>query len=123
MSIAMWCVLIAGLLPYIAAAIAKSRSDFDNANPRDWVAQQEGYRKRANAAQSNGFETFPLFAVAVIIAMTVNHAPQHKIDLLACGFVVARLVYLGFYLANLATLRSIAWTIGTVCSVALFFVG
>lgn len=122
MPIALWCVLIAGILPYIAASIAKGRSDFDNANPRDWLAKQEGFRKRANAAQANGFETFPLFAAAVIIAMTIKHAPQHKIDLLAAGFVVARIAYLGFYLANLAALRSTAWTAGAICVVALFFV-
>ena len=121
MPIALWCVLIAGLLPYVAAAIAKGKSDFDNASPRDWLAKQEGFRKRANAAQSNGFETFPLFAVAVIVAITINHAPQHKIDLLAMGFVTARIAYLGFYLANLASLRSIAWTIGMICTATIFF--
>lgn len=123
MPIALWCVLIAGLLPYIAASVAKGRSgDFDNANPRDWLAKQEGFRKRANAAQSNGFETSPFFAVAVVVAMAINHAPQHKVDLFAIGFVIARLAYLGFYLANLASLRSTAWSIGAICTVTLFFV-
>jgi len=120
MVIALWCVLIAAVLPYIAAAIAKARSDFDNASPRDWLAKQEGFRRRANAAQSNGFEVFPLFAVAVVVAMTIHHAPQHKVDMLAVGFVVARLAYLGFYLANLAMLRSIAWTAGMVCAITIF---
>jgi uncharacterized MAPEG superfamily protein len=108
------------LLPYVAAGIAKGRSDFDNANPRDWLAKQEGFRRRANAAQANGFETFPLFAIAVIIALVINHAPQHKVDLLAAGFVVARVAYLGFYLANLAALRSLAWTAGMACTIAIF---
>jgi uncharacterized MAPEG superfamily protein len=120
MVIALWCVLIAALLPYVAAAIAKARSDFDNANPRDWLAKQEGFRRRANSAQSNGFEVFPFFAASVIVAMTIHHAPQHKVDLLATGFVAARLAHLGFYLANLAQLRSIAWTAGMVCAVAIF---
>lgn len=120
MAIALWCVLIAALLPYAASSIAKARSGFDNASPRDWLAKQEGFRRRANAAQFNGFEAFPLFAVAVIVAMAINHAPQHKVDLLAMGFVVARLVYLGFYLANLASLRSMAWAAGMLCSIAIF---
>lgn len=120
MAIALWCVLIAAALPYAAVAIAKA-GKFDNSHPRDWLAKQEGFRRRATAAQNNGFETFPLFAAAVIIAMTISHAPQHKVDLLAMGFVVARLVYLGFYLANLASLRSIAWAAGMLCSIAIFF--
>ncbi|MES1146922.1 MAG: MAPEG family protein [Solimonas sp.] len=52
--------------------------------------------------------------------MTIRHAPQTRIDLLAAGFVVARLAYIGFYLANLASLRSTAWTIGMLCTVAIF---
>jgi len=118
----LWCVLIAGVLPYLATSIAKSSGDFDNANPRDWLARQDGFRRRANAAQVNGFETFPLFAVSVLVAMAINHAPQQKIDMLAIGFVVARIAYLGLYLANLASLRSVAWSIGMICSVAVFFV-
>jgi len=120
MPIALWCVLIAALLPYLAAGIAKARSDFDNSHPRDWLAKQAGFRRRANAAQANGFETFPLFAVAIIVAMTIKHAPQNRIDGLAIGFVVARLAYLGFYLADLATLRSVAWAVGMLCTVAIF---
>lgn len=122
MPIAMWCVLIAAVLPYVAVSIAKASSDFDNANPREWLGKQQGFRRRATAAQSNGFETFPLFAVAVIVAITVNHAPQHKVDMLAIGFIVARLAYLGFYLANLASLRSTAWAAGMLCSVAIFII-
>jgi uncharacterized MAPEG superfamily protein len=122
MTIAIWCVLIAGLLPYVAAAIAKTGGNFDNANPRDWLAKQEGMRRRANAAQSNGFETFPLFAVAVIVAMTIRHGNQHNINILAMGFVAARVAYLAFYLANLAALRSVAWTAGMVCTIAILVV-
>lgn len=120
MAIALWCVLIAGLLPYVAAGIAKAGAGFNNAQPRDWLAKQDGYRRRANAAQFNGFETFPLFAAAVVIAMTINHASQQKIDMLAAGFVIARVAYLAFYLANLATLRSVAWAAGMACTIIIF---
>ena len=119
MTIAYACVLIAGLLPYLAAGIAKAGAKFDNRSPRDWLAQQEGYRRRANAAQANGFETFPLFAAAVIIA-AVRQLPQHHVDLLAMGFVAARVLYLAFYLANQAALRSLAWAAGMACVVAIF---
>ena len=120
MPIALWCVLIAALLPYVAVTIAKTGNKFDNSHPRDWLAKQEGFRRRASAAQNNGFETFPLFAAAVIIAMSINHASQHKLDMLAIGFIAARIAYLGFYLADLASLRSTAWTIGMLCTVAIF---
>ena len=87
MTMAFWCVLVAGFLPYLATLTAKIGGQrFDNRNPRDWLDAQAGFRKRANAAQHNSFEAFPLFAAAVIIAHIAG-APQARIDLLAVIFV------------------------------------
>jgi uncharacterized MAPEG superfamily protein len=122
MTTALWCVLIAGLLPYVATLAAKVGASFDNANPRDWLASQAGYRRRANAAQHNGFEAFPLFAAAVIVAQLTG-APQARVDLLAIVFVIARVAHFGLYLADLATLRSIAWLVGIGCAIAIFVAG
>jgi uncharacterized MAPEG superfamily protein len=120
MTTAYWCVLIAGMLPYIGTLTAKiGGRRFDNANPREWLAQQSGFRQRANAAQLNGFEAFPLFAAAVIVAHLAG-APQARIDTLAGTFVMARLFYVGFYLADMATLRSLAWFVGLGSAIALF---
>ena len=120
MSTALWCVLIAGLLPYAATLTAKiGGAKFDNANPRDWLGNQSGFRRRANAAQLNGFEAFPLFAAAVIVAQILQ-APQPRIDMLALVFVAARVAYLAFYLADLATLRSLAWFVGIASAAAIF---
>ena len=120
MTTAYWCILVAGLLPYAATVAAKSGAKFDNNNPRDWLAKQEGWRRRANAAQSNGFEAFPLFAAAVIVAH-LAHAPQGRVDLLAMVFVAARVGYLAAYLADVAPVRSLLWMVGLGCAVALFF--
>jgi len=122
MTIALWCVLISGLLPYLAAGTAKAGARFDNRNPRDWLAKQEGYRRRANAAQSNAFEAFPLFAAAVIVA-TVIHAPQDRVDMLAMIFVAARVGYFFFYLLDWSIPRSIAWFAGIASAVAIFVAG
>ena len=116
---ALWCVLIAGLLPYAAVLVAKSGAKFDNNNPRDWLAKQEGFRRRANAAQANSFEAFPLFAAAVIVAY-VLHGPQARVDMLAMIFIAARVAYLIFYIADLAILRSVAWFVGIACPVTIF---
>ena len=122
MSIAYWCVLIAGLLPYVATLTAKLGARFDNRKPREWLAQQSGYRSRANAAQLNGFEAFPLFAAAVIVAH-LTEAPQARVDMLAMVFIAARLAYLGLYLADQAALRSLAWAVGIGSAVAIFLSG
>ena len=121
MTIAYACVLFMGLLPYVAAGIAKKGFEgYDNALPRQWLAKQTGFRARANAAQANLFESLPLFFAAVIITSIAN-APQARIDLLALGFVAARIAYLICYVANWPTTRSIVWTLGIICVVSLFF--
>jgi uncharacterized MAPEG superfamily protein len=120
-TIALWCVLIAGLLPYVATVIAKAGARFDNRDPRSWLAQQQGYRRRANAASMNGFEALPLFAAGVLTAQLLR-APQHSANLLALGFVGARVAHLACYLADLATLRSLMWFIGLLCAIGLFVV-
>ena len=121
MTIAYWCVLAAGLLPYFTVGIAKWSKRYDNRSPRDFEAALEGRRKRAHFAHLNGFEAFPLFAAGVIIAHQL-HAAQNVIDSLALTFIAARVVYVGFYLADKATLRSLAWAIGVGCSIALFVI-
>ena len=55
-------LLVAGLMPMVCAGIAKAGAKgYDNHNPRAWLAKQEGYRARANAAQANCLEAFPYF--------------------------------------------------------------
>ena len=121
MTIAYACVLLMGLFPYVAAGIAKKGFEqYDNSMPREWLAKQTGFRARANAAQANLFESLPLFFAAVIIAHIAN-APQARIDLLAVGFVIARIAYLICYIANWPTTRSLVWLAGLICVVAIFF--
>ncbi|WP_128113129.1 MAPEG family protein [Polynucleobacter necessarius] len=121
MTIAYACILFMGLFPYVAAGIAKKGFEgYDNSMPRQWLAKQTGFRARANAAQANLFESLPFFFAAVIIAHIAN-APQVRIDLLAIGFVVARIAYLVCYVANWPTTRSIVWLAGIACVVAMFF--
>ncbi|AWW49177.1 MAPEG family protein [Polynucleobacter paneuropaeus] len=120
MTIAYACILFMGLLPYVAAGIAKKGfQNYDNSRPREWLAKQEGFRARANAAQANLFESLPLFFAAVIIA-SIAHAPQANLDLLSIAFVSTRIVYLICYVGNWPTARSIVWTCGIACIVAIF---
>lgn len=123
MTTALWCVLAAALLPILCAGIAKwGFSEFDNRRPREWLARQQGWRARANSAQANSWEAFPIFAAGVFAAH-LAHAPQARVDLLAVSFVVARLVYIFCYVSDQATLRSLVWMIGLGLSIALFVVG
>lgn len=119
-SVAYWCVFVAALLPYVWVGLAKAGGrGYDNADPRGWLArQQDGRRVRANAAQLNAFEAFPAFAAGVVLADVAGVADA-RIALLALVFVAARVGHGIFYVAGLATLRSLAWLVGIVCAFAL----
>lgn len=124
------CVLVAALLPIACAALAKwglfgvPRKDggYDNHNPRAWMARQTDWRARANAAQANSFEALPFFIGAVVIALQLQ-APQLQLDVLAILFVVTRIVYIFLYVADLATFRSAAWTVGLLLNIAILLLG
>jgi uncharacterized MAPEG superfamily protein len=59
-----------------------------------------------------------LFAVGVLMAHTTQTAGW-LIDALAIIFVIARIIYLWLYLADLPKLRSLVWLVGLVCSLLL----
>ncbi len=123
MTIALWCVLVAALLPYLATTIAKAGGErYNNRDPRSWLEKQQGFRVRANNAQLNSFEAFPFFAVSVIVAQML-HAHQERIDALALIFIAARLGYMACYLADWHGARSLAWLIGWLACIFLFVSG
>ena len=123
MSIAFWCLLAAGLLPYAAVGVAKADKTFlqHNDQPREWEARLTGRKARAHAAHLNSFEAFPFFTAAVLVA-TYCRTPQATVDTLAMAFIVARVAYIWCYVSNRPTLRSTVWAIGFGMCVALFFV-
>lgn len=126
MTIAFWCVLAAAVLPYLFTGYAKATPKFlkgdHNKNPREYEEALSGPRKRAHWAQLNGFEAFPPFAAAVIIAH-LTHAPIARMDLLATTFIGARVLHGIFYIADLDKLRSVAWFVGVACVIGLFLAG
>ena len=123
MTLAYWCVLAAALMPFLFTGIAKfSGGRYNNYSPREFLEKQEGFRKRAHWAQLKSFEAFPMFAAAVIIAHLTG-AEQDYINTLAIAFIGIRIVYGAMYLANLAALRTLVWSAGLACVIALFAAG
>ena len=128
MNIAHLCMIAAALLPIVCAGIAKagrfgvppSQGGYDNGNPRAWLARQEGYRARANAAQANSWEALPLFLAGVLVAQQTGARPV-VVDALALAFIALRVVYIACYVAQRDLLRSLVWALALACSIALFF--
>ena len=113
-------VLVAGLMPMVCAGIAKAGAKgYNNREPRAWLAQQTGFRARANAAQANCFEAFPFFAVGVVLALLTGVDPW-VVDMLAVLFVAARIAYVACYLADKALFRSVFWAVGYFSVIAFY---
>ncbi|MFA9486571.1 MULTISPECIES: MAPEG family protein [Moraxella] len=121
-SIAIQAMLVACLLPFLFAVFAKITGGFrlvDNANPREFLAKTTGMAARFNAAQTNSFESLPIFLAAVIVAMYC-FVPQNVINVLAWLYVFLRIGYGAAYALDWSLLRSLLWMLGLMCCLALF---
>ena len=121
MPIAVWCVLVAALLPYVLVPVARGNwRDFDNALPREAYARGDNlYRKLAYGAHLNGMEVFPFFAVAVLVALS-GMAGGFLLDVLAVLWVLLRLGYMVCYLRGWATARSALFGAALLVTIAIF---
>ncbi|WNW12267.1 MAPEG family protein [Pseudomonas sp. DTU_2021_1001937_2_SI_NGA_ILE_001] len=124
MTVAFACVWIALTLPYLCAIIARAASGcfrlHHNRDPRAFLDNLQGLAKRAHNAQLNGFETNPAFACAILAAWLAGHVQAGVINLMAVAYVISRVLFITFYLADLHRLRSLAWLAGFGLITALF---
>lgn len=121
------CVAFAVILIYVPHAwrahvvIAKHQGKgpaYDLRNPRQSVqlstdATPEGQRvARLSAAHQNGFEQFPIFAAAVLMAK-FSHVQTTTVDAAATFHLLCRALYIVVYAnntrLNIALLRSTLW--------------
>jgi len=121
MTLAELCLL--GMMLVIIASVAPAkiggRRDYDNANPRDPLFYSPGFRTRALGAHQNGYEAFPFFAAAVLLA-EMRDVPQGMVDVVAVGFLLARCGYVVAYWTDRPTLRSIIWAVAFALNVWIF---
>lgn len=115
-------ILIACLLPYVFAALARIGSGYKpevhGGAPRIFMAKTNGWSARAYAVQQNSFEGLPLFLVAIMMAEYLV-IPDGYILLLGSAYILLRLIYGILYLADLPQLRSVFWLLATACPIIL----
>ena len=117
------CLLLAAVFPLVLAGLAKFGGkqlgvDYDNAAPRQSLARLAGWPQRANWAQQNSWEAFPVFVAAVLMALQAG-LDAGSVALWAWIFIAARVAYAACYLLDLATLRSLCWAVGFGVSLRL----
>jgi len=116
-----WMMLVAALLPLVAAILSKAGGkDYDNNDPSPWLARQRGWRARANAAQANLFEGLPFFYAAVLYALH-SRADSTHLGLLMLAWLVLRVAHLALYIGGRGTLRSLSWGLSLAVNIAILF--
>ncbi|EYF03339.1 MAPEG family protein [Chondromyces apiculatus] len=126
MTIPLWCLLVAIILPYPWAmtAMGERKKQFgtaDNKNPRKQTAQLEGKGARAYAAHQNALEALPPFGIAVLVAH-VTHADPTLSTILAVAWIVARVLHGVFYIADIDKARSGMFVLGNLAVVGQFVI-
>ncbi|TQV75931.1 MAPEG family protein [Exilibacterium tricleocarpae] len=110
-------------LTKLPVAVAMHRAGgYDNSQPRLQQSDLDGWGRRAVAAHHNALEAIPVFGLALLAAAHLEVAAR-VIDGLAITFFVARLVYQYCYLADWASLRTLAWAVGYVACLGLVAAG
>ena len=124
MTLLIWCLLIAAILPFLAkapVAVAMNKlGGYDNNHPREQQSKLTGLGARALSAHQNAFESLIIFAAAILCALVTNTISE-SIQTLAVIHICARIIYNVLYLMNIGTLRSIVWAIGLICSFAIIW--
>ncbi|NGX97657.1 MAG: hypothetical protein G4V63_21355 [Candidatus Afipia apatlaquensis] len=119
MPLAYWCILIAALMPYVLGKYARFGVESDNRYPREDYDNLPPKKRRAYAAHQNALETFPFFAVSVVIALTMG-APVYTVNVLAVLYIVLRIAHALLYIFNRPTARSLVFAVAMAVSVAIF---
>jgi uncharacterized MAPEG superfamily protein len=118
--------VIIGLVHLVWASVAGSGGHRDVAwllGPRDDPRPVTGQAARLSRAYANFLETFPLFAVATIVAIMAGKTGTQA-TFGAWLYVLGRLAYVPLYAMGLPVVRTVAWTasmIGIVWIIVVIF--
>ncbi|WP_299781202.1 MAPEG family protein [uncultured Roseobacter sp.] len=86
---------------------------------RDENRTVKGIAGRLERALNNSVTAMVLFAPAILL-IHVTDSSTNETLLAAQAFLIARLVYLPSYAFGIVGLRSLAWTVGIVATIALY---
>lgn len=115
LSILAWTLVLA-LIQVLLPSVVRTRETGIGyeAGPRDQPGPpQRKITGRLFRAQANLFETFPIFAAAILIV----HVAGRENVLSVYGawiYLIARVVYVPLYAAGIPFLRSVAWVASVV---------
>ena len=126
MTITLWSLFVAALLPYVWFGIAtplrkQEFGELDANHPRIQESKQTGRGARAMGAHANAFEALAIWAPAVLAAHAT--APQSTLaPTLAMVWIAVRLLHGIVYIIGIAPVRTLLFAIGMVCAILMYLV-
>lgn len=124
--IPLYCLAILMFIPIVLAlGSIPFRIQLDKApdiyKPREQALRLKGAGARINHAQNNSWEALLLFAVTLFIAYQAGADPE-LILVPSVAYVAIRILYILFYMMNLAWLRFITFLLGAMDLLWILFI-
>jgi len=110
-----WSVVLGLVVIGIAATLGTQQRGLGwNVGPRDGIPTPlTGIAARMDRASRNFLETFPFFAVVVLVVIITQHT-NASTALGAQLYFWARVAYVPIYAAGIPYLRTVAWAVSIV---------
>ena len=105
--------------PFLVVAWGRLQGGYDQAAPRAMFDQLPPYAQRATWAHQNSFEALTIYGLAALMAYATG-VESDWAKIAAIAFLVARLFYSVFYIANIPLGRSMMFAIGSLAGWTLF---
>lgn len=106
-------------LPFLVVGYGRATLGYDSRAPRAMFDKLPPYAQRATWAHQNSFEALTIYGLAALSAY-VTQVNSTWAMVAAIAFLVARLLYSVFYIANIPLGRSLMFAIGSLCNITLF---
>ena len=111
--------VILAYAPFLVVGWGRLQIGYDQAAPRAMFDKLPPYAQRATWAHQNSFEALIIYGLAALMAYSTGVTSDWA-KIAAIAFIVARLFYSVFYIANIPIGRSLMFAIGSLSGWTLF---
>ena len=111
--------VILAYAPFLVVAWGRLQNGYDQSAPRAMFDKLPAYAQRATWAHQNSFEALTIYGLAALMAYATG-VESGWAKIAAIAFIIARLLYSVFYIANIPLLRSAMFAIGSLSGWTLF---
>ncbi|MEM6613199.1 MAG: MAPEG family protein [Cyanobacteria bacterium P01_C01_bin.72] len=105
--------------PFLVVGWGRLKLGYDQSAPRAMFDKLPDYAKRATWAHQNSFEALTIYGLAALMAYATG-VDSDWARIAAIAFLIARLLYSVFYIANVPLLRSMMFALGSLSGWTLF---